>query len=99
MKNTQIVKINKEILMNLRAEYPDCSANEIMGWILLELDNRDKICKEYNISPEIYSRACNFFYRMGEKSSGKIHSWRDICKMENVNYKDARNILYTNLED
>jgi hypothetical protein len=93
MKDTQIVKINKETLVTLRSEYPNCSVNEIMGWILLELDKRDKECKEHNISPELYSRACNFFYYLASKCEGKIMSWRDVCMLENVDYKNARLVL------
>lgn len=94
-KETQIVKINRDLLEKLRDQNPDESFNEIIGWTIFELTYAERQAKKLNISLELRNEACMFIYLFSNLLEANIKDLTEIYKneIEDVKFEDAMKIF------
>jgi len=94
-KETQIIKINKDIVEKLRNQNPGQSINEIVGWAFFELKCIEKHAKDLKIPVELYKEANIFTSEISKIKNIKILNLVEVMKTEheNIKFDDAMKIF------
>lgn len=94
-KETQPIKIDRDILEKLRMQHPDESFNEIVGWTIFELTYIEHQSRKLKIPSENIKEANIFISMMSKLLDTKIITLTEVYKneIEDVKFEDAMKIF------